>query len=111
MGLYAREKVAAFTADGDTAGLGTATIASTVGFCVGADAWITSDTEAPARCVIESVVSSTVLGIRIKSFRQAPFQDIEIPSYGRSSLAIYDLADNARIFQEAGVVPNVLHFG
>jgi hypothetical protein len=107
MGLYAKDRHEAFTANGDTAGLGFATVASNVGFKVGATAWLRGTALTTVQCTVESLVSTDKIGLRFKLFTPG-FPDREIPTYGRSSLASYTLAAASTISQEAGVVPNDL---
>lgn len=102
MGMWAPEATAALTANGGADGF--ATIGSNALFKVGATVWLKSDTQPSVECRVESLSGSDKVGLQIKRF-QPGFPDKEIARYGRDSLAAYLLADNARISQEAGVVP------
>lgn len=101
--LYAPHVAAvALTANGGTDGY--ATVASNAAYAVGATVWIISDTEAALEGIVTDLSGATKIGFRAK-----PLVNRGSASYGRTSLAAYLTADNAKITQEAGVVPPTLY--
>lgn len=89
--------LAALTADGDADGH--ATVADASAFYPGAKVWLRSATVEPKEYVITEVLASNKIGLRETSERSGS------AGYGRSPLAQWKLADGAKLFQDAQVVP------
>jgi hypothetical protein len=96
--IYVKEAYAALTADGNAQGY--VTVASAAPFYPGATAYVTSDTVESLQCII-SEVDSTNNRIYLRAVRANGAG----PMYGYARMNAYLLADNARIYMEAGMVP------
>ena len=98
---YVSSAHASLTANGGSNGL--VTVASNTAFKVGATVWIRSNTVDGRQCVVTDLVSTNQVGLRFYA-NNGTLRD-SVPSYGRSDLSAYLLADGATISQEAGIVP------
>lgn len=96
--IWVPEAFAALTADGGADGY--ATVADNSKFCPGAEVFLSSDLVAGSRGIVTDLVSTNKIGVRL--IKEFPLQP---PSYGRSDLSAYKLADNAKISMPGQVVP------
>lgn len=91
--VFAPERFAALTADGEAAGY--ITVADNEGFYPGAVAWIRDNNSDPLECIITELVGTTKIGLRNK----------RTGSYGgRTDMSGYTIAQNATISMEGQVV-------
>jgi hypothetical protein len=96
--IYVKEAYAALTADGSAEGY--VTVTSVAPFYPGATCYVTSDTVESTQCII-SEVDSTANKVYVRAVRANGAG----PMYGYTPMDAYLLADNARIYMEAGMVP------
>lgn len=96
--IWVPEAYAAFAGNGGADGY--VTVADNSKFYPGAEVFIVSDTVTGSRGKITDLVSTNKIGVRL--LKEFPLQP---PSYGRSDLSAYLLADNAKIDMPAQVVP------
>jgi hypothetical protein len=101
--IEAAEISAALTANGDVAGAGYATIASTAGFYAGARGFISNTAGASKRVIITEIQSATILGVRFIADDNESQLSIQVYG-GRSSIAAYTTVGGARIYQESQLV-------
>lgn len=111
MGIYAKDTNDLLTVNGTAAGY--VGVASNVDYRVGATVWLRGDALATKECVVTDLSGPNLVGLRFKLFQPGMWNEDsdlrkEVPTYGRSDVSAYTTLANSRIFQEAGIVPNLL---
>lgn len=111
MGVWAPETNDVFAANGTTTGV--IQIASNALYKVGATVFIRSDAQPSRECRIMALVGNNSIQVRFKQFQDGIFAEglpdaKEEAVYGFSDVSAYTTAQNARVFQEAGIAPNPL---
>lgn len=96
------EAFAAFAADGGSDGY--ITVADNTIFYPGAFAWIVSSLVAARRVQVTNLSGATKVGVRFYGDSASGATAGTSPSYGRSDVSAYKLADSATLNQEAQAV-------